>query len=621
MKLRIQTVKLLILLFSAFSISISAKDIYVSPTGNDNSPGTKNQPMKTIIQTKKIAVEMLESGKEPEITVWLADGIYPVAEPLIFEPLKSASKNAKLVFKAEKDAKPVISGGVRITGWTKNTAGFWETKVSENLKEMNDFRELFIDGKRAIRARFPNEGYLKVKKAGADRRTNFFFEKEDFPVPANVKNTELVLLHDWSISRIALKEINVDNNQLFAVDSIGAKEPAFFNIDNWEPNPRYYLENAPEFLDADYEWVFVESENKFLLKLPENANPANMQIVVPVSEGLISLAGKENQPLKNIHFEGISFQYSKWEIPEMGYCGVQACHFDPRPYKLGWSVVPAAIYAEWGENISFTNCAFKNLGGSGVWFGTGSKNCTVFNSDFADISGNGIMIGEGRDREVKGEKWWKAAPEQVALGNKIENCTVTECGKQFYGAVGVWCGLTAETVIKNNEIFNLPYSGVSVGWMWSPEPTPCRQNTIDGNHIHHIMNILSDGGGIYMLGLQPGSIIRNNHIHDVQINAGRAESNGMFLDEGITDVIVENNLIYNIAKSPLRFHKATTNLVKGNYLFCTGGNPPIRYNVTKEENIQKVDNKVFKEGEENYREELEKTVAGWKILNQKAKIK
>ncbi len=611
MKLRIQTVKLLILLFSAFSISISAKDIYVSPNGKDNNPGTKNKPLKTIPHVKKIAVEMLESGKQKEVTVWLGDGIYPIVEPLNFQPIKSTGKNVKLVFKAEKNSKPVISGGIKITGWSKNSTGLWEVKLPEELKEKTGFRELFVDGKRAIRARFPNDGYLHVKKAGADRRTNFFFEKGDFPVPANVKKTELVLLHDWSISRIAVKEINIDNNQLFAVDSIGAKDPAFFNIDNWEPNPRYYLENAPEFLDADFEWVFVEGENKFLLKLPENENPANLQIVVPVSEGLISLVGNENQPIKNIHFEGITFQYSKWEIPELGYCGVQACHFDPRPKSNGWSVVPAAIYADWGENISFTNCAFKNLGGSGMWFATGSKNCSVSNSDFADISGNGIMIGEGYDRLVNGEQWWKSAPGQVALANTIANCTVTECGKQFYGAIGIWCGLTAETVIKNNEIFNLPYSGISVGWMWSPVPTPCRKNTIDGNHIHHIMNILSDGGGIYMLGLQPGSIIRNNHIHDVEINAGRAESNGMFLDEGITDVIVENNLIYNIAKSPLRFHKATTNLVKGNYLFCANQNPPIRYNATKEENIQKVDNKVFNEGETNYQSELKKAILMW----------
>ena len=593
-------------IFTAFS-----RDIYVSPKGNDDNQGTKKSPVQSVQMAKKLAVEILESGKLTEVTVWFGDGIYPVTEPLIFEPLKSADKNATLVFKAEKNSKPVISGGVQITGWEKNSEGFWEAHLPEKLKESTDFRELFIDGKRATRARFPNEGYLHVKKAGADRRTNFFFEKGDFPIPENVKDVELVLMHDWSISRIAVKEIKADENQLFAVDSIGAKNPEFFNIDNWEPNPRYFLENAPEFLDADFEWIFLPSEKKFLMKLPENTTMDNLQIFIPVSEGLISIAGNESQSVKNIHFEGITFQYSKWEIPELGYCGVQACHFDPRPDKSGWSVVPVAVYSEWGENISFTNCAFKNIGGSGVWFGTASKNCKVVNSELVDISGNGIMIGEGYDRMVNGEQWWKAAPEQVALANTIENCTVTECGAQFYGAVGIWCGLTANTTIKNNTIFNLPYTGISVGWMWSPVPTPCRQNIIDGNHIHHIMNILSDGGGIYMLGLQPGSKILNNHIHDVQINAGRAESNGMFLDEGITDVVVENNLIYNIAKSPLRFHKATTNLVKGNYLFCANQNPPIRYNATKEEDIQKVDNKVFNEGEANYQKELEKAILIW----------
>ncbi|HKL34452.1 MAG TPA: right-handed parallel beta-helix repeat-containing protein, partial [Tangfeifania sp.] len=187
-----------------------------------------------------------------------------------------------------------------------------------------------------------------------------------------------------------------------------------------------------------------------------------------------------------------------------------------------------------------------------------------------------------------------------------------DCGTQFFGAVGIWCGLTAETTIRNNEIYDLPYTGVSVGWMWSPQPTPCRDNKIGGNHIHHIMNILSDGGGIYMLGLQPGSKLVNNRIHDVKINAGRAESNGMFLDEGTTDVVVAKNLIYNIAKSPLRFHRATTNLVKNNYLFCTDDNPPIRYNNTDEKDIKKVKNKVYHQNDEDYHEALEEVIEKWK---------
>ena len=246
-----------------------------------------------------------------------------------------------------------------------------------------------------------------------------------------------------------------------------------------------------------------------------------------------------------------------------------------------------------------------------MWLGTGCKSCSIINSNFSDISANGIMVGEGKNRFIDGEVWWKKAPEQIVLANTIENCKITNCGVQFFGAIGIWCGFTAETTIKNNEIADLPYSGISIGWEWSPAETPCRNNVIDGNHIHHILKVLSDGGGIYMLGLQPGSKLINNHIHDVEINAGRAESNGMFLDEGTTNVIIANNLIYNIAKSPLRFHRATTNLIKDNYLFCTGDNPPIRYNRTKEEDIEKVGNRVFSVSDENYLKELKKVVRKW----------
>ncbi|HRX10086.1 MAG TPA: right-handed parallel beta-helix repeat-containing protein [Draconibacterium sp.] len=600
-----------LLIFVSVSTCL-AKDIYVSPNGNDNNPGTKKKPFQTIQHAKSTAIELMKKGGENELNVWLADGIYQVSEPLVFEPLNAMQKNTKISFNAEKGSTPVISGGVQISGWTKNSAGIWEAGLPENIDKSTKIRELFIDGKRAVRARFPNERYLKIKKAGADRRTNFYFEKGDFPVPSNVENVELILLHDWSISRIAVKEINSVEGKLTAVDSIGARQPDFFNIDNWEPNPRYFLENAAEFLDADFEWYFDANKNKILLKLPENQNPETSKIVVPVSNGLLQLKGQENNLLKNIHFEGIAFENCVWNIPGKGYCGVQACHFDPRPENEGWSVVPVAVYAEWTENATFNNCNFQNLGGSGLWFSTGCKNCSVENSGFFDISGNGIMIGEGQDRLVNGKQWWQVAPNQVALGNTIENCTIKNCGTQFFGAVGIWCGLTAETTIRNNEISDLPYSGISIGWMWSPVATPCRANVIDGNHIHHIMQILSDGGGIYMLGLQPGSKITNNKIHDVKINAGRAESNGMFLDEGTTDVLVENNLIYNIAKSPLRFHKATINLVKDNFLFCAGENPPIRYNSTKEDDIRKVGNKVFLGKELNYEKELNVAIKKWK---------
>jgi len=600
--------KIVIVLFlSIMAVSLYANEFYVSTAGNNKNPGTKEKPFATLEQAKIAVQNSIQENDIAEYTIWMASGFYEIESPIIFETAWFG-KNCKLEIKALSGVNPKISGGKVLKNWKKNSNGIWHAQLPE-YENWNP-RELFIDGKRAVRARYPNDDYLKVEKVGKDRRTNFFFAKGDFPIPENTDGVELVLLHDWSISRIGVKEINSRINKLTTVDSIGAKNPAFFNIDNWEINPRYFLENAIKFLDAEYEWYLDSSTKKVYLKLPENINPEQAKIVVPFAESLIQLTGSENKPIQNIHFDGITFQHCSWPIPEMGYCGVQACNFDARP-ENGWKEIPATIKLEWAENCTFHNCSFENLGTSALWFSRGSKFCSVSNSHFTDISANGIMIGEGRDRFIDGKVWWKKAPEQVALGNTVENCEIEKCGEQFYGAIGIWCGFTAKTTIKNNEIFDLPYSGISIGWEWSPAETPCRENVVDGNHIHHILKILSDGGGIYMLGLQPGSKLVNNHIHDVKVNAGRAESNGMFLDEGITDVVVANNLIYNIAKSPLRFHKATTNLVKNNYLFCTEDNPPIRYNSTNENDIRKVGNKVFVEGDTNYLQELKKVIAIW----------
>jgi hypothetical protein len=604
------------LAFSLMHMASNSSEFYISPGGNDHNSGNSLNPFATLTRAMEAVKEAFQQEPDEDCTVWLSYGLYQLSEPIVIKSEDLKNRNGKLIFRGMPGTEPIISGGIQILEWEKFERGIWMAKISESFMPPENVRELFAGNKRATRARFPNEGYLRIKEAGADRRTHFYFNTGDFPVPANVENIELVLLHDWSVSRIPVKEIDVSENKLTAVDSIGAKNPAFFNLDHWEPDPRYFLENAMEFLDADYEWFFDASQQTLFLKLPGNLHPDMLEIFMPVSEGLIMLKGKENRPIKNIHFEGITFRHSSWTVPGTGYCGVQACHYDPRPQKGGWAIVPAAVMAEWAEKCSFNNCNFENLGGSGLWFAIGCRNCSVTNSLFTDISGNGIKIGEGRDREIDGKKWWKVAPEQVASGNKIENCYISDCGKQFYGAVGIWCGLIAETTIRRNKIYNLPYTGISVGWMWSAVPTPCCNNLIEENHIHHIMQILSDGGGIYMLGLQPGSKIRNNQIHDVSLNAGRAESNGMFLDEGTTDVIVSGNLIYNIAKSPLRFHKATTNRVENNYLFCSGDNPPVRYNNTKETDIQKLDNKIYFEKDDKSKLELFKAIVNWERMFQ-----
>ncbi|MFT7033122.1 MAG: hypothetical protein ACJA2S_001624 [Cyclobacteriaceae bacterium] len=576
----------LFLLFVGCSAPLDRYQIYISPDGNDSNIGSMEHPIASVHKAAELARNL---KKDKIVNIWLADGTYRIVQPLVL-----GTEDSLVKWQATPGEKPVISGGMVLNEWKKEANGAYSTQLDNNAP--TQIRELFVNGQRANRARHPNAGYLNISKAGEDKRTNFFFEENDFPKIDQPNLVELVLLHDWSISRINVKSIDWKERQLTTVDWIGAKVLDFFHLTNWEERPRYFLENAIEFLDAQSEWFYDQDHRKIYYFPKPGDKMDEIEVVIPVASQLIKIEGNKEtrEKVTNISFEGITFEHSVWQVPESGYCGIQACMFDNRSNeKDGWNWVPAAIEVDLASDVHFNNCVIRHTGGSAIWIREESENCSVTGSHIYDISGNGVNLGEGQHRLVNEEKWWKSAPEQVSKNLEVSNSLIEHCGQQFYGAIGIWAGLVANAKIERNEIRNLPYTGVSVGWVWSPEPTPCKENVITGNHIHHVLNELSDGGGIYNLGLQPGSIISNNLIHDVKLNAGRAESNGMFLDEGITSVVVENNIIYNIARSPLRFHRATTNIVRNNVLACNEDTQPIRYNSTKEEDIEKIDNIIL----------------------------
>jgi hypothetical protein len=603
----------LAVIITACNMFSNTTEIFVSPRGNDSASGTSNAPVATLQKAAELAKE---TSKEKPVNIWLSGGTYRIEEALELGMEDGGTEIAPVTWKAIAGEKVVVSGGVSIKGWKKENDHMWSATLPDGISATP--RELFVNNQRAVRARFPNSGYLRIDKAGEDNRTNFFFNKNDFPIVENINSLELILIHDWSISRIGIENIDWDRNHIVAVDSIGIRKLNFFNITNWEKHPRYFLENAHEFLDAPGEWFCNDEEGKIYYIPKEGEKIDEIEALVPVATKLLCLTGdfKNREQVAYVNFEGIIFEHSSWLLPEKGYCAAQACFYDDRINNgESWAVVPPAIELNLASNCNFISCVIRHTGGTGIWIHEQCTDCTISDSHIHDISGNGVNIGEGRDRLYQGKSWWLYAAEQVSENNTLVGSVIEDCGKQFYGAVGIWAGLVAKTTIKNNEVKDLPYTGISVGWMWSSVPTPSRENIIDSNHIHHIMNELSDGGGIYNLGLQPGSRMSNNLIHDVKVNVGRAPSNGMFLDEGITDVVVENNIIFNIAKSPLRFHKATTNVIRNNVLVCGEGIKPFTYNNTKEEDIKKIGNVILHHSSESDMEKLQAYVDEWKAQN------
>ncbi len=587
-------------------------DFVVAPDGDDTGPGTAAKPFATLTRARDAVRARIAEGLEADVTVRLRGGTHRITGPLVLGPEDGGTADHAVMWAAWPGETPVISGGRPITGWKVEADGTWTAEVPEVEAGRWRFRELFVNGRRAVRARHPNDGYFRVAKVGPDRRTSFTFAEGDLRAWPDLEQVELVFLHDWSLSRVPVASIDESSRTVTLTHPVGP-HARHFAMDWFEPHPRYFVESSAAFLDVAGEW-HLDAERGIVGYRPRPGERIEtVEAIAPLATRLLEVRGDAEtgrpavaaegrhggrRPVRNLHFTGLAFEHCAWPLPPEGYAAGQACFHERRdggPRGTLRNFVPPAILLDLAEDCRIEGAAVRHLGGSGIWFRRTCRRCSLVGSVVEDVSGNGVMIGEDSSRRVDGTRWWQAAPGEVASGNRVENCLIERCGAQFYGAVGVWVGLAEKTLLARCEVAHLPYTGVSIGWMWNPTPTPCRASRVERCHIHHVMQVLSDGGGIYTLGRQPGTVLSENAIHDVPRNAGRAESNGMFLDQGTTDILIEDNVIFEVDRSPLRWHQCGVNTSRANLLVCPPGIPPHRYNATPPENIKKVDETIVKE--------------------------
>jgi parallel beta-helix repeat protein len=560
---------------------------YVSATGND-----KNSGQTAVESYRSIQHALQELTKLPDAETTRYEIVVESTVSLP-ETLKltnqSLPRNAASLTIRGAGPGATLRGGHKITGWQRD-GKLWRTKIPEVADGTWQFRELFVNGERRPRARTPNDGYNRIEKAGPDNRTSLNAKAGDLPNAWPIKGAEIVFFHDWCTSHIRLKSLDFVSGLIELENPIGYNAP-HYAITHYEPHPRYYLENSPTFLDVPGEWYLNESTGDLTYYPLAKEFLDQSEFIAPRLTSLVEIQGTlQNKLSIPVTFENIRFEHCAWFPPEAGYAGMQAAFFENRePGQLkGRDVVRGAVQVSYTRKTTFKNCTFEHLGGSGLDLKQGSQDTLVVGCTFRDIAANGLSIGEAvaprpnnNDKLPAHEVDPRVVSRIIVMQNLFDNC-----GALYYGAVGVWVGMANYITVEQNELRNLPYTGISVGWMWNPTPTITGNNRIEANHIHHIMQALSDGAGIYTLGRQPGTVLRGNWIHDVPVNAGRAESNGIFMDEGSTDMLVENNTIHNVAKSPIRFHKAGENTLKNNTLVVPPGTPPLRFNNTKPELIK-----------------------------------
>lgn len=586
--LRICLSTLLLGTLSAAMLHGQSFQIHVSQMGDDRHDGTAERPLASIPAAQQRVRRMLAEGHAAPIEVLIGGGVWRLSKPLDFDQ-RDAVSAAPVTYRSEPGQKAVLSGGVELNGWRRE-GDFWVTAIPEAIEPLAKPRLLLVDGNAVPLAREPDEGFYRVAKAGPDRRTSFHYNPEGFIQPVEPTAVELVFLHDWSITRVGLKQVDSNAQQLTFQHSIGGDQE-FFAIDGFESQARYRLENDRAFADKPGEWYFDPAAKKLLIRAGAlEATPP--RVVLPLQGILIRVQGTAEQPVRRLAFVDLAFEETCCTLPATGGAEVQAGFFKARgeASATGWlNRLTPAIELAFSEDCAVRNCQFANLGGGGIYVHQQSHGNQVEGCMFRSIGGCAVMFGDPNPpRSASGE-------QLVCRKNQLRDSTISESGQILFGSVGVWIGITSGTVIERNEISSLPYTGVSLGWQWDPEPTGCENNLISGNHIHHVMQLLSDGGGIYTLGRQPGSILRDNRIHDVPLNAGRAESNGIFMDEGSSFIEVTGNEIFATARAPIRFHKAQDLKVQGNRLRLAPGLSAFTYNSTDPARIITEPNELIQE--------------------------
>ena len=545
---------------------------YLSPTGNDTTgQGTLDKPWKTPGHTQQVVRTFLKDHPKKKVTVYLREGTYYLNHPLVFQPDDGGNPNRSVSWSACRDESVTLSGGTELTGWKTGENGLWTLQLQPDL----NFEQLYVNGQLAVRARIPNTGdpqprwYLRdiipLKSHGNNSIQKIIIRLDDTRQTSSlagpVRNCEFVLFKDWAILRKQVFEADLDRGQIIMKPPFALSE-ANYNSLFAAAGRKYsgFLEGHPAFIDQPGEWA-IDPETHILYYQPQpGQTPENTRIIAPLIKTLIHIKGSRRAPVQNLHFTGISFSHAAYLLPPYGHDGRQACFFYTGSTGLSndQALIENAVSLTWASQCSFENCHINQTGSNAIYFSEGCHHNRMSHCTITDFGGNGIMIGTAYD----------PVTDTLALptDNEVADCSIHSGGRHFQSAVGIWLGFTSGCRIIRNEIFNMPYTGISVGWQWNPKPSSASDNLILDNQIHDVMRMLGDGGGIYTLGYQPGTVIKGNKIHDIlrsELNHA-SPNNGMFIDEGSKGYLIEDNLIYHTAHTCIRGHRAAGVTLKNN---------------------------------------------------------
>ncbi|MHC4122033.1 MAG: right-handed parallel beta-helix repeat-containing protein [Planctomycetota bacterium] len=581
--LTVIVVTVLSVLSGCNAIVSSHADFYVAVQGSDNNPGTKDKPFATIQRARDSVKGKLNDGLEKDVLVLIHGGTYAIDKTISFNHNDSGTNGFRVIYKNYPGERPIFSSGKKITGWQRVPGtNKWKAK----LVGVDNTRELYVDGVLAHRARGKKtpagqwkaaddphmekynhletlttyQGQLKVYEGY--KTTSHYADMVKW---RNKSDIEFVYEQGWTYVICPVDSIvPTSDGGVF----IKMRNPCFRDSQikpGMHVGDPSYIQNAFELLDEPGEWYFDRNAKElYYIPLP-NQNMQNTEVIVPCVETLLEVKGTLDNPVSDITFEGLEFSYGTFLAPsETGFSEIQAT-FTKNPLiddngHSHYVKTSSSILLDAAKSIIFERCGFSRFGGAGINIHNGSEGNIIRGCRLTEIGGSGIQIG-GFDID-------DAHPEdsrKQTKNNVVNNCYLNKIATIYKGGVGIISGYTEGTAITHNDISEVGYSGISIGWGWGywdeggrpnskknpapanytifDKPTVSRRNRVENNYVYKVVQKLHDGGGVYTLSMMEDSVVKGNLIHD---NGGWP--GGIYMDEASGGIEVYENVIYHVRK-------------------------------------------------------------------------